>query len=48
MGGPDLTYVRTMSGFIYVALVIDVFSRMIVGWQVSRSLHADRPGAGGL
>ena len=37
----DLTYVRTMSGFIYVALVIDVFSRMIVGWQVSRSLHAD-------
>jgi putative transposase len=37
----DLTYARTMSGFIYVALVIDVFSRMIVGWQVSRSLHAD-------
>jgi putative transposase len=37
----DLTYVRTMSGFIYVALLIDVFSRMIVGWQVSRSLHTD-------
>lgn len=37
----DLTYVRTNSGFIYVALLIDVFSRMIVGWQVSRSLHTD-------
>jgi putative transposase len=37
----DLTYVRTISGFIYVALLIDVFSRMIVGWQVSRSLHAE-------
>ncbi len=37
----DLTYVRTISGFIYVALLIDVFSRMIVGWQVSRGLHAE-------
>ena len=37
----DLTYVRTISGFIYVALLIDVFSRMIVGWQVSRSLQTD-------
>ncbi len=37
----DLTYVRTISGFIYVALLIDVFSRMIVGWQVSRGLHTD-------
>jgi putative transposase len=37
----DLTYVRTMSGFINVALVIDLCSRMIVGWQVSRRLHAD-------
>jgi putative transposase len=33
--------VRTISGFVYVALLIDVFSRMIVGWQVSRSLHTD-------
>ena len=37
----DLTYVRTISGFVYVALLIDVFSRMIVGWQVSHSLHTD-------
>lgn len=37
----DLTYVATWSGFVYVAFVIDVFSRMIVGWRVSRSLRSD-------
>jgi transposase InsO family protein len=37
----DLTYVATWSGFVYVALVIDAFSRFIVGWQASRSLHTD-------
>ena len=37
----DLTYVRTWSGFVYVAFVIDVYSRMIVGWQASRSLRSD-------
>ena len=37
----DLTYVRTFSGWVYVAFVIDVYSRYIVGWQISRSLRAD-------
>ena len=37
----DITYVRTWSGFAYTAFIIDVFSRYIVGWHVSRSLHAD-------
>lgn len=37
----DLTYVATWSGFIYVAFVIDVFSRFIVGWRASVSLRAD-------
>jgi transposase InsO family protein len=37
----DLTYVATWRGFVYVAFVIDVFSRMIVGWRVSRSLRTD-------
>jgi putative transposase len=37
----DLTYVKTHSGWVYVVFVIDVFSRRIVGWQVSRSLRAD-------
>ncbi|GAS97474.1 ISRs2 transposase [Mycolicibacterium canariasense] len=33
----DFTYVPTWSGFVYVALVIDCFSRAIVGWQVSQT-----------
>ena len=37
----DLTYVRTWSGFVYVAFITDVYSRMIVGWQASRSLRSD-------
>ena len=37
----DLTYVATWQGFAYVAFVIDVFSRFIVGWRVSRSLKSD-------
>ena len=37
----DITFVRTWSGFAYVAFVIDVFSRRIVGWQVSSSLKTD-------
>jgi putative transposase len=37
----DLTYVSTRSGFVYVAFIIDVFSRRIVGWRVSRSLCSD-------
>ena len=37
----DLTYVSTWSGFAYTALIVDVFSRYIVGWRVSTSLRAD-------
>jgi transposase InsO family protein len=37
----DLTYVATWTGFVYVAFIIDVFSRAIVGWRVSRSLRSD-------
>jgi transposase InsO family protein len=37
----DLTYVSTWRGMVYVAFVIDVFSRMIVGWRVSSSLRTD-------
>jgi transposase InsO family protein len=56
----DITYVATWLGFVYVAFVIDVFSRRIVGWRVSRSLKSDlaldaleqalhtRPGADGV
>lgn len=37
----DFTYVATWRGFVYVAFVIDVFARRIVGWRVSASLRAD-------
>jgi putative transposase len=37
----DFTYVHTWQGFVYVAFVIDVFARRIVGWRVSRSMHTD-------
>jgi len=37
----DLTYVKTHAGWVYAAFVIDVFSRMIVGWQLSNSLRSD-------
>jgi putative transposase len=37
----DLTYVKTHTGWTYVAFVIDVFSRAIVGWQASTSLRSD-------
>ena len=37
----DLTYVRTHAGWVYAAFVLDVFSRMVVGWQVSTSLRTD-------
>jgi len=35
----DFTYVATWAGFAYVAFVIDVYSRYIVGWRVSRTAH---------
>ena len=37
----DITFVATWSGFVYVAFIIDVFSRFIVGWRVSRSIRTD-------
>jgi hypothetical protein len=37
----DCTYVATWAGFVYVAFCFDVFSRMITGWQASRSMTTD-------
>jgi putative transposase len=37
----DFTYVATWIGFVYVAFVIDVFARMIVGWRVATSMTTD-------
>jgi transposase InsO family protein len=35
----DFTHVSTWTGFVYVAFIIDAFSRRIVGWRVSRTAH---------
>ena len=44
----DFTYVATWAGFVYVAFVIDVYARYIVGWRVSRTAHCQlRPGCPG-
>jgi len=37
----DFTYVSTWQGWLYVAFVVDVYARRIVGWRVSTSMHTD-------
>jgi putative transposase len=37
----DITYCRTFTGWVYAAFIIDVFSRRVLGWQLSRSLRTD-------
>jgi transposase InsO family protein len=37
----DLTYVRTFHGFAYLAFVLDVYARRIVGWQIATSMRTD-------
>lgn len=37
----DFTYVVTWSGYVYVAFITDVFSKMIVGWRVAKSMSAE-------
>jgi putative transposase len=36
----DFTYCSTWSGIVYVAFIVDVYSRRIVGWKAARSMHA--------
>ena len=37
----DFTYVATWASFVYVAFIIDVYSRRIIGWRVARSMNTD-------
>ncbi|HZC91803.1 MAG TPA: DDE-type integrase/transposase/recombinase [Mycobacterium sp.] len=37
----DITYVKAHSGWVYASFVLDVFSRWIVGWQLSTNLYTD-------
>jgi transposase InsO family protein len=43
----DFTYVSSWQGFVYVAFIVDVFARYIVGWRVSRTAHTALPIAAG-
>jgi len=35
----DITYIRTFAGWVYAAFILDVFSRRLVGWQLSTNLY---------
>ncbi len=37
----DITYIRTWEGWLYLAIILDVFSRRIVGWAMGTSLHTE-------
>ncbi|MFD4350340.1 DDE-type integrase/transposase/recombinase [Streptomyces coelicoflavus] len=39
----DMTYVRTWSGWAYVAFVLDVFSWMVAGWQIANHMRTELP-----
>lgn len=37
----DITYIRIATCFVYLAVILDLFSRKVIGWAISRSLHRD-------
>jgi putative transposase len=37
----DLTYIRILSGFVYLAVILDAWSRRVVGWAVGRRIDAE-------
>lgn len=37
----DLTYIQTLQGWLYLAVVLDLYSRRVVGWATSPNLHTD-------
>ncbi len=37
----DITYVRTFEGWLYLAVVMDLYSRRIIGWSMQKTLHRD-------
>lgn len=39
--GADITYIKTGEGFLYLAIVLDFFSRKVVGWAASDNINAD-------
>lgn len=39
--GSDITYIRIVSGFVYLAVILDLYSRKVIGWAISRRLDAE-------
>ena len=37
----DLTYIRIENGFVYLAVILDLFSRKVIGWSISRRIDAE-------
>ena len=37
----DITYIRTQEGWLYLAAVIDIYSRKVIGWQLDKNLNSD-------
>ena len=37
----DITYIRTRSGWLYLAVVLDLYDRKVVGWAMAPSMHAE-------
>jgi len=38
--GSDITYIRIASGFVYLAVILDLYSRKVVGWSISKRIDA--------
>lgn len=38
----DITFIRTYEGWLYLAIVLDLFSRKVVGWSMAPTMHSDR------
>jgi transposase InsO family protein len=39
--GSDFTYIRIQNGFVFLAVLLDLFSRKVVGWAISKNIDAD-------
>ena len=39
--GADLTYIRIVNGFVYLAVILDLFSRRVIGWAISKHIDAE-------
>jgi len=35
----DITYIRTLEGWLYLTTVIDLFDRQVIGWSLSKTMH---------